>query len=104
MEFKMPTVKQWNSMIERTALDRFAALDVYVNQTIELEGKFIRLGRDKKTGIDNIHVLMENVYFEDGSGESYTFSHIWLNKAGIYFGVERGTIIQYGFRLNKTIL
>lgn len=86
MNLVLPTVEEWNSMIERTALDRFAALDAYENQIIELEGRFIRLGRDKITGVPNVHVLMENIYFTSIDGENYKFSHIWLNKAGIYFG------------------
>lgn len=85
MNLVLPTAEEWNSMIERTALDRFVALDAYENQIIELEGRFRLLGRDKKTGAPNVHALMENIYFTARDVENYKFSHIWLNKAGIYF-------------------
>ncbi|OOM05701.1 hypothetical protein [Clostridium saccharobutylicum] len=86
MEIKLPTAKEWNTMIEETGLDRAIALDKYENGVVELEGYFVRLGRDKKTGIDKVHALMENIYFNNmDDGVRYKISHIWLNKAGIYF-------------------
>lgn len=86
MEFKLPTCEEWNSMIEKTGLDRAVALDKYENQVVELEGYFVKLGRDKKTGMEKIHALISDIYFNDtDDGISYKISHMWLNKAGIYF-------------------
>lgn len=82
----MPTSQEWNLMIDRIGLDRFAALDAYENQFVELEGTFTGLGRDKKTGVPNVHAVMEDIYFTDSNGMKYKFSHMWLNKAaGSYF-------------------
>lgn len=105
MNIELLTAQKWNSMIERTGLDRFVALDTYQNQIVELEGNFIRLGRDKKTGVPNVHVLMENIYFTNRDGENYKFSHIWLNKAGIYFwnGVWYYNPIWYQIKENSFI-
>lgn len=36
IEIKLPTCEEWNSMIERTGLDRAVALDKYENQVVEL--------------------------------------------------------------------
>lgn len=86
MEIKLPTLKEWNSMIERTGLDRAVALDKYENQVVQLEGYFVKLGRDKKTGMHNIHALISDIYFNDTyDGIGHKISHMWLNKACIYF-------------------
>lgn len=36
--------------------------------------------------MDNVHALISDIYFNDSDdGIIYKISHMWLNKAGIYF-------------------
>lgn len=82
MLIKLPTPEQWNKMLEDTGLEREYALSSYVGEIIELEGKFVRLGNDKKTHIPNCHALIEDITFFDKNELRYKgFSHFWINNA-----------------------
>lgn len=73
-------IENWNKLIVNTGLERAVALSQYEGQCIELEGKFVRLGADKKSHIPNVHALITDIlFFDTESLRYYSFSHFWIN-------------------------
>jgi len=64
-------IESFNTTVEVYQLDRTLALGQYENQVVELEGYFIRIGNDKNTGLQKVHVLIEDINFKDINGSNY---------------------------------